>query len=315
MSEDTRWAFINRIPLPWLQKLYLQLPKGKIPILNGEMVLVGSDTSGTQRGSRYVVVGVLIMDADNSRTWNRDRLLIRRDILRDGRRMSYKNMNDGQRRAALVPFLEAADRIRGLCVVMAFDKRLGKLCTAKELYERAKREGIIKGNWGPNSFEQMMRTVQLVSSLLASVVVKGQHIYWISDLDECFATEQKKTDTARMISAFTSEYVRHDLGELGVGTTEIDEGDRLEEDLTAVPDLAAGAICDLVNRMHQHLGTFPLIPTFVPSLRSKTDLISSWFFSTGGTLVKLACVARYVAKHHMQVGFFRTEPEGNVIAP
>ncbi len=131
-------------------------------------------------------------------------------------------------------------------------------------------------------------------------------------MDECFATQERKADTARMMGAFTSEYVKHNLGELGIGTTEIDEGDRLEEDVTAVPDLAAGAICDLLNRMHQHLGTFPLIPALVPSLKGKTDLISSWFFEDSGSLTKLAWVARAVPGKGMQVGHFGTEPEGSI---
>jgi hypothetical protein len=116
-----------------------------------------------------------------------------------------------------------------------------------------------------------------------------------------------------MMGSFTSEYIKHNLGELGIGTTEIDEGDRLEEDLTAIPDLAAGAVSDLLNRMHQQLGTFPLVPTFVPTLSNKTDLITSWFFSGKGSLVKLASVVRFVAQKHMQVGFFSTEPEGGII--
>jgi hypothetical protein len=227
--------------------------------------------------------------------------------------MSYKNLNDGQRRAALVPFLEAADQMQGVCVTMAFEKRLGDLCASKGLYERAKTEGIIQGTWKPQMFEQMMRTVQLVSTLLASVAVKDQNIYWISDMDESFANEQMKIDTVRMISAFTSEYIKHQLGELGVGTTAIDEGDRLEEDLTAIPDLAAGGICELLNRMHQHVGTFPLIPTMLPSLKGKADLINSWFFGSGGSLIKLAWVARAVPGRGMQVGHFRTEPEGNIV--
>jgi hypothetical protein len=312
-KPDPRWSFIERIHFPWLQQLYRRLPKNKVPLLSGEVLLIGTDSSGMQRGSRYVVVGAIVMDMTHSPTWHRDRLRIRRDILRDGRRMSYKNLNDAQRRKALVPFLEAADQINGICLLMAFDKRLGRLCTWEGLYEKAKLEGIIKGKWNQSNLEQMMRTVQLVSTLLAAVAVRGQNIYWISDLDECFATEERKMDTARMMSSFTSEYIKHDLGELGIGTTEIDEGDRLEEDLTAIPDLAAGAVSDLLNQMHHHLGTIPLVPTFVPTLSGKTDLIASWFFSGKGQLVKLASVVRFVAHKHMQVGFFSTEPEGGIV--
>jgi len=226
--------------------------------------------------------------------------------------MSYKNLNDGQRRAALVPFLEAADRIQGLSVLMAFDKRLGELCAGARTYERMKTDGILRGVWKPRAFEQMMRTVQLVSTLLAAVGAKDQNIYWVSDMDECFANAERKHDIARMMSSFTSEYIRHSLGELGIGTTEIDEGDRLEEDLAAIPDLAAGAVCDLLNRIHQHLGSLPMLPSFVPNLKGKSDLVSSWFFDHGGSLTKLAWVARAVPGRGMQVGHFRTEPEGHI---
>ncbi len=114
------------------------------------------------------MTGVLVMDADNSSAWHANRLRVRDQFLKDGRRMSYKNLNDGQRRAALVPFLKAADRIHGLCVLMAFDKRLGGLCASDDLYARAKTDGIIQGRWKQRAFEQMMRTVQLVSTLLVT---------------------------------------------------------------------------------------------------------------------------------------------------
>ncbi|HWH57099.1 MAG TPA: hypothetical protein VN682_05670 [Terriglobales bacterium] len=304
---DPRWSFIRRIPFGWLRTLYENVPSGRIPLFTGETVLAATDTSGGQRGSRYSVTGVLLIDNDNSLSWHKQRLTIRKRYLSDGRRMSFKNLNDCQRRAALIPFLRAADDIRGLLVVMAFDKRLGSLCTSRDLYDEAGTAGILKARWKHDAFEQMMRTVQLVSTLFASVVKRGQNLYWISDMDDCLANQERKADTARMMNSFTSEYIHHQLGELGIGTTELDEGDRLEEDLTAIPDVAAGAMCDLLNRMHEHHGTFPLIPTFVPDLKSKTDLISSWFFHEGGSLVKLAWVGRLVRKGHMQFGSFRTE--------
>src|ERR1019366_5154342 len=176
-SADPRWSFIDRVYFPWLRKLYSQIPRNNIPILRGQTLIAATDTSGTQRGSKYIVVGVLIMDMDNSVPWNAHRLRVRGQFLGDGRRMSYKNLNDGQRRAALVPFLEAADQMQGLCVLMAFDKRLDDLCASGAMYKRAKNEGIIQGTWKPRTFEQMMRTVQLVSTLLASVAVKDQNIY------------------------------------------------------------------------------------------------------------------------------------------
>jgi hypothetical protein len=303
-STDPRWSFVDCIPFRWLQQLYSQVPRSKIPILKGQTLFVATDSSGMQRGSRYVVLGILIVDADYSRSWHLDRLRIRGETLKDGRRMSYKNLNDGQRRAALVPFLEAADRMRGLCFLMAFDKRLGKVCTSDALYERAKTNGVITGKWKPHAFEEMMRTTQLVSTLMAAVAVKDQNICWISDMDERFETPERRVDTARMISAFTSEYIKHSLGELTMGTTEIDEGDRLEEDLTAIPDLAAGAACDLLNGLHERFGRVPSIPSIAPALKGKAELINTWFFNPDTSLVKLACILKEVPGKGMQVGSF-----------
>lgn len=310
---DHRWLFLEKIPFPWLRALYCRVPKARIPVLSGNTLCIGTDTSGLQRGSRYIVNGILIVDVENSRSWEMHRRQVRRDFLNDGRRMSYKALNDRQRRDALGPFLEASDGIRGLCVVMAFDKRLHDLCGSEALYQKALDTGVITGRWNPKSFEQMMRTVQLVATLLASVCTKKQNVYWISDLDECFATAERKMDTARMMSSFTSTYIPGEMGELGVGTTEIDEGDRFEEDLTAVADLAAGAVCDLLNRMHEHLGSFPLLPTLVPTLKGKTDFLSSWFFHEKSNLVKLAWVARFIRSGHMQVGHFSTQADGSVL--
>src|ERR1017187_452990 len=306
-SPDPRWSFVDRIPFQWLQKLYSQISRSKIPVLKGRTLFVATDSSGMQRGSRYVVLGILIIDADHSRTWHSDRLRIRQEILKDGRRMSYKNLNDGQRRAALVPFLKAADRMSGLCFLMAFDKRLGKVCTSDALYEEAKTNGVITGKWKPHAFEEMMRTTQLVSTLMAAVAVKDQNICWISDMDERFETPERRVDTTRMISAFTSEYIRHSLGELTLGTTEIDEGDRLEEDLTAIPDLAAGAACDLLNSLHEHFGSVPNIPSITPALKGKSELINAWFFDAGASLAKIACVLKEVPGKGMQVGPFELQ--------
>jgi hypothetical protein len=57
-----------------------------------------------------------------------------------------------------------------------------------------------------------------------------------------------------MLSSWSSHYVKHNLGELGIGTTSIDEGDRIEEDLAAVADLVAGAAAEVVTRMAEQCG-------------------------------------------------------------
>ena len=50
-----------------------------------------------------------------------------------------------------------------------------------------------------------------------------------------------------LCQAYTSTYIRHKLGSLSMGTTALDEGDFLEEDFAAIPDLVAGTLSDIMT--------------------------------------------------------------------
>ena len=95
----------------------------------------------------------------------------------------------------------------------------------------------------------MLQLTQLIACVIGGLSQPFQNIYWISDEDSLFANIVRHTDVTRVLSSYSGHYVRHELGELRVGTTSIDEGDRLEEDLAAVADLAAGALAEILTRM------------------------------------------------------------------
>jgi len=131
-----------------------------------------------------------------------------------------------------------------------------------------------------------MRTTHLVGFLTEGLSMPGQHIYWISDQDDAFANEQKSADSAQVVSRFTSHYVKHPLGELGVGTTALDEGDRFEEDLSAIPDLVAGTVAEVVTELAKACGgrvphnvAIPFDRALVP----KVELLSDWLYHDTGT--------------------------------
>ncbi len=217
--------------------------------------------------------------------------------------MSFKALNDSQRRAALIPFLGAADAIRGISVVFAIDKRIRNLGGFEGFYQGLKDRDIVLANWKLHTFEQMITVTHLISVLLGLLVTEGQSLLWISDADDCFATDSHKHDSARMISTFSSMYVKHKLGQLSIGTTHLDEGDRLEEDFTAIPDLAAGAVGELINNIFLELGRIPSIRTFAPQkLTRKSDLITSWFFHPNKQHQKVVCVIQGGAQGHLQIG-------------
>lgn len=118
-----------------------------------------------------------------------------------------------------------------------------------------------------------------------------------------FATDTHKRDFARMMGSFSGLYVRHSMGRLEVGTTELDEGDRFEEDFTAIPDLAAGAVGELFNNMSLEYGkVFGIAPLAPQKLSTKSDLITSWFFSPNEWHQKVAVVIQQVTEGHIQIG-------------
>jgi hypothetical protein len=194
--------------------------------------------------------------------------------------MSFKKLNDANRLKALVPFLEASDEIEGLYLNIGVRKEIKNLYIDKKAFESVQNKGVLKGSWSAKSLENMFRIVHFVSLVIAGLAKPNQNIYWISDEDEILANPTRSSDVAGLISALTSLYVEHSLGELGVGTTRLDEGDRLEEDFAAVSDLAAGAVSEMLTKVGS---TSPSCTFYgnamheLPNhLSKKTEVILAW---------------------------------------
>ena len=193
--------------------------------------------------------------------------------------MSFKRLGDCRRAEALPPLLRAANTLTGVCATFAISKRVGTLCTRPDDFDRFSHRLNLRGKWNSRTFERVVRLTHFVSLLVAGLSQPGQHIYWISDGDPFFANSRRSQDVARLLSSFTSHYVAHQLGELGIGTTQIDEGDLLEEDLAAIPDLVAGAVAQIASAVaKQNQGRIPIglalsLPT---DLAPKTEILADW---------------------------------------
>src|ERR1700722_6035122 len=92
-------------PWPWTTGFLRQLRQARPNAFLGPHLMFGSDYSGDHSESQFHVYGFVIADEAASPEWPARSWLVREKFLRDGRRMSFKNMNDNQRRQALVPFL------------------------------------------------------------------------------------------------------------------------------------------------------------------------------------------------------------------
>jgi hypothetical protein len=287
---DSGWTTVAEPLFPWCNTLNRVMNSISVPQLQGPMVFIASDYSGAHKSSKYEVISVLYVDAEASSEWEERRRHVRHHTMGDGRRMSFKSLRDRHRQKAIVPFLSVAEALTGVCVSLVIRKSIRSLHGDKDVFDQFRKVLPFKGKWRDKQLERMMRITHLVSFLIGGLSRPGQNIYWISDQDDIFADEHKSTDTAQVISRFTSHYVKHQLGELGIGTTTLDEGDRFEEDLAAIPDLAAGATAELANKLADVCGGRIPLGVAIPLERVlvwKVEMLSDWLYDDLGSFKRV----------------------------
>lgn len=307
------WTALNEPLFPWMRTVDRILSATRPPTLAGPTLIVASDSGGTNSESNYRTWVHLCIDLEASRGWEVSRRAIRERFLSDGRRLSYKALGDHRRRDAMVPFLHAAESLTGVCVAIIVDKRLRRLCMNGSLdYHRMHAVAGLQAKWKDRELEEALRVTQIVAGLIAGLSHPGQHVFWIADQDNLFGNDRQSRDISRLLSSFSSHYVRHPLGELGIGTTALDEGDRWEEDLTAIPDLVAGALAQTTTQLGKHVGGHIPASLAIPyddALLVKADLVARWFWSSGPNLRRVAILFAQqasggyaVSRHEMQTG-------------
>jgi hypothetical protein len=203
--------------------------------------------------------------------------------------MAFKNLNDRQRRRALAPFLEAAECLDGHVVVVAVTKDVERLSTAATTLQIWKDMPGLKAKWDERAFEQMARIAHFFSLFVAAWSSPGAHVSWITDNDSTVANEDRLDDAHRLAAYLSSFYVQHSLGEFMMNTVSVDAEERVFEDFVAIADLAAGMVAEvMVAPAENQRGETNWHRT--PDLTEKSDLISSWFWHSLGSLRKTCIV-------------------------
>jgi hypothetical protein len=292
VNAGEKWRDLNS-SLPWVKAFNDLVRNSPLPVLNGREVVIATDTSGLHRQSRFEVLGIVVFDFDSSTQWEILRQLVRREFLKDSRRMAFKKLDESVRQRALVPFLRAADQMHGLCLCVAVNKQIDMLGGGRLMFEQLKKESILKASWTFESFERMARTTQFVSLLIAGLCSEGQNVCWISDEDEMFESPEKSEDTLRLLTAFQRMNIKWRLGKLHAGTTKLDEGDRYEEDFAAIADLAAGAFAELVMKLKPNSDGCVIdasIDDMISDVSGKTDVLLSWLMDNTQALKRMSLI-------------------------
>ena len=291
--NNLNWNQTN-IPLyNWTKSLERIVCSYNLPNINGPMIYIGSDYSGTHAKSLYHVISLLVVDIKNSILWEQERQSIRRYYLPSGRKMSFKGLNDRNKIRALSPFLLAADNLNGLSLSFVVNKSVNDLFVNKRNFTSTIKMFGLQSRWNLSSLEIALRVSYLVAFLIGGFSKPDQDIYWISDEDDMFSNRSKILDMQRLLGLFSSATVKHKLGNLGLGTTTLDEGDYFEEDVTAIPDIIAGTISEVATKIaiSSNGRVSHLVPALVPyNLSHKSRIICDWIWNPNSNLKKVVAI-------------------------
>jgi hypothetical protein len=260
---------------------------GILPDLRSSKTLViTSDYGGYHKGATHETISFLLAALDQCLEWEAKRRHLRKKMLSDGRRMSYKKLGDVHRRRALASFLDAADCIPGVLVSFSTAWNLPFSLTGSEETPRGLSSIAPSSLFGPRVFRRLIRTVSFVLLFLAGLSAPGQNVTWFSDEDDFAADEQRLRSACNVIMNAAGHVLPHTLGHIRLGTTKSDDGSRSLEDLAALPDLAAGALTDMLAHMRPSL----LLQGLPSQAAEKSRRILSWLADQSGDLKKLSCV-------------------------
>lgn len=264
----------------------------------GHTLVVVSDYAGDNKHSRFHSLSFLLADLALIWYWDEVRAELRKDVLCDGRRLTYKKLHSDARRAsALVPFLRAANSIPGLLMTFLIDKRINTLFKSDEVRVSSIPSVVQPEHWRKRPFEKLMRVAHLGALVVSGLVGNNQNVLWISDQDEIVPNDERHIEACRLIGHVLSHYLNCQIGHLGFGTTRCDDGSLRLEDLAALPDLASGALAEVVTSMASSgvLRINRVLSHMSRDLPRKAQALGAWLADQSYPLKKLAFVIDYVS--------------------
>lgn len=295
--EDLRRA------LPWLKGFQEVVRNLRPAPFSGSHLLMGSDYAGSVPRSNYLSYSFILVDADLSPLYPANQRQVRRTFLPDGRRMSFKRLGDRHRASALIPFLDSAETLFGVCLAVLVHKGIEFTTTTNKTLQMWQDLGMLTGKWTIHAFEQMARTVSFASVLVSECTRPGQHLTWITDQDAMVANDDRLTDVMELAARMIGLYVSFSLGEFAMNTAAVYPGERSFEDFVAIPDLVAGAFAEIVTSWSREPS---LRAGYIADLDSlhispKARAIASWFFDRPNSLARGAIILDKIGPEKYQV--------------
>lgn len=250
-------------------------------------IVVASDYSGDHKESDYQLATFLISNiAGIYADWELERLRIREEHLPDGRRIEFKGLSDARRQRAIVPFLNATEKINGMLLCIAFEKSLSK--TACSLPSNSAFESK------PRVFARLSKIASIGAAIISGLSCNGQDVHWITDDDEIVSNEAAAGEFSAQVSGWLNECHAPNLNKVEIGIASKFDDNRRAEDLCSIPDLVGGAVAEQFNVTDPN--SIPRSSNFANVLHSplstKSGLILEWAGNGKGHLKRHLILVR-----------------------
>jgi hypothetical protein len=266
------------------------------PDLNdGSPLVLACDHSGEHAPPEFRVLSFLVTTYKEVAEWEPLRIAVRKKHLADGRRMSFKALNDALRINAFPGFLDAASQLKGVLVCVGVEK--GFALAKDELPPR-------QHDWTVDTLNKLVEVCVFGGVMVDGLRSNGQPVHWITDDDSTVSKEKAKADAINLMGGLFHKYPSEYL-EVGVGVASQFDDDLRAEDLVAIPDLAAGAYSETLTTMGKAnmptSGTGPMGAILFEQIKS--SLINTWRSEVDKPLKHINAVIRPADAGQIRVSF------------
>lgn len=226
--------------------------------------------------------------------------------------MAYIDLHDGQRAAALLPYLVLAERLRGTCICYAIEESIGRFFPAMEEAIAGK---FSDGTWKVGSFERLLRFSNFAALSIAIAATHGEDVFLISDEGQYCDNKALYHESVQVYGQVLSLYVSATPGHLRFCTTARDSGSLQLEDLCSISDLVAGAVADVATAIGRSaMLDSKLVAQLNYPVPRKSSYIVNWLERSESELRKVVVVIKR-RSGITSVSSLRIHSEGGLIVP
>lgn len=262
---------------------------------DGSPFVLASDYSGEHALPEFQVLSFLLTTYKSMTVWEPLRSAVRKKHLTDGRRMSFKALNDALRINALSSFLDAASQLNGVLVCVGVEK--GYSLPQGHLPS-------LQHDWAPDPLKKLFEICVFGGVVVDGLRGLGQNLHWITDDDAIVSTEKAQLDAMDLMGGILHKYP-DERPEIGLGIASKFDDERRAEDLVAIPDLAAGAFSEMLTTIGKSnmptSGTGPIGTALF--LQIKSSLINTWRSEADKPLKHMNAVIRVAEGGQTLVSF------------